>query len=73
VTEAQVSELIGAIRAETVMFGQRVLSWSLASVVGIITILVYLILMPLLVFFFMKDKELIVSWFRRFLPSIARS
>jgi putative permease len=69
VTEAQVAELIGAIRAETVMFGQRVLSWSLASVVGVITILVYLILMPLLVFFFMKDKELILRWFHRFLPT----
>jgi putative permease len=68
VTEAQVAELIGAIRGEAMLFGQRVLSWSLASVVGIITILVYLILMPLLVFFFMKDKEMIVSWFRRFLP-----
>ncbi len=68
VTEAQVAELIGVIRAETVMFGQRVLSWSLASVVGVITILVYLILMPLLVFFFMKDKKLIVGWFHRFLP-----
>ncbi|MFB1489394.1 MULTISPECIES: AI-2E family transporter [unclassified Thiocapsa] len=68
VTEAQVAELIGAIRAETVMFGQRVLSWSLASVVGVITLLVYLILMPLLVFFFMKDKHLIVGWFHRFLP-----
>jgi putative permease len=69
VTEAQVTELIGAIRAETIIFGQRVLSWSLASVVGIITILVYLILMPLLVFFFMKDKHLILSWFHRFLPA----
>lgn len=68
VTEEQIAELIGAIRAEAVMFGQRVLSWSLASVVGIITILVYLILMPLLVFFFMKDKHLILSWFRGFLP-----
>ncbi|CRI63038.1 putative permease perM [Thiocapsa sp. KS1] len=69
VTEAQVAELIGAIRAETLLFGQRVLSWSLASVVGIITILVYLILMPLLVFFFMKDKDLILGWFRQFLPT----
>ncbi|MCG6896439.1 MAG: AI-2E family transporter [Thiocapsa sp.] len=68
VTEAQVAELIDMLRVETVSFGQRVLSWSLASVVGIITILVYLILMPLLVFFFMKDKELILDWFRRYLP-----
>ena len=68
VTEAQIAELIAVIRAETVLFGQRVLSWSLASVVGIITVLVYLILMPLLVFFFMKDKHLILAWFRRYLP-----
>ena len=33
------------------------------QVVGIITILVYLILVPLLVFFFLKDKDLILSWF----------
>jgi putative permease len=38
-------------------------------VVGIITILVYLVLMPLLVFFFLKDKQLIVNWFTRMLPS----
>lgn len=68
VTEAQVDELIGALRAEAVLFGQRVLSWSLASVVGVITILVYMILMPLLVFFFMKDKQLILDWFSRFIP-----
>lgn len=68
VTETQVGEAIDEIRAATVAFGQRVVSWSLASVVGIITILVYLILMPLLVFFFMKDKELILDWFRRYLP-----
>ena len=36
--------------------------------VGVITVLVYLVLMPLLVFFFMKDKELILNWFRRLLP-----
>jgi putative permease len=45
-----------------------VLSWSLASVVGIITLLVYLILVPLLVFFFLKDRDLIVAWFMRYLP-----
>ncbi len=72
VTAEQIEELIGAIRAETLSFGQRVLSWSLASVVGIITILVYMILMPLLVFFFLKDKELLLSWFRQFMPSHRR-
>lgn len=67
-TAAQIDTLIAAIRSEVVTFGQHVVSWSLASVVGVITILVYLILMPLLVFFFMKDKDLILNWFRHQLP-----
>ncbi len=68
VTESQMAEVIGSIRAEAVAFGQRVLSWSLAGVVGVITVAVYLVLMPLLVFFFLKDKELILAWFRAYLP-----
>lgn len=71
-TTAQIEELIESIRGELVQFGQRILSWSLSSMVGIITILVYLILMPLLVFFFLKDKDLILDWFRRYLPQHRR-
>jgi putative permease len=68
-TQAQIEELIDSIRAETLGYGQRALSWSLAGVVGIMTAAVYLVLMPLLVFFFLKDKELILGWFRSYLPS----
>jgi putative permease len=71
-TYEQIQELIGAIRAEIGNFGQRVLSWSLASVVGVITILVYLILVPLLVFFFLKDRDIIIGWFQRYLPKHRR-
>lgn len=67
-TEAQIHQLIGAIRNEVILFGQRALSWSLNSMVSVITLLVYLILMPLLVFFFLKDKDLILAWFGRYLP-----
>ncbi|MBK1701331.1 AI-2E family transporter [Thiococcus pfennigii] len=67
-TEAQIDQLIGAIRNEVILFGQRALSWSLNSMVSVITLLVYLILMPLLVFFFLKDKDLILAWFGRYLP-----
>lgn len=72
VTPEQIQQLIGAIRSEIANFGQQVLSWSLASVVGIITILVYVILVPLLVFFFLKDQELIIGWFKRYLPKHRR-
>ena len=40
----------------------------MSSVVGVLTILVYLVLMPMLVFFFLKDKNQILAWFSGFLP-----
>jgi putative permease len=68
IPQEQVDQLIGQIRHEIGSFGQRVLSWSLSSVVGVITLVVYLILMPLLVFFFLKDKRLIIDWVVQYLP-----
>jgi len=68
ITQEQVKELIGEMRLEIGSYGQQVLSWSLASVVGVITLAVYLVLMPLLVFFFLKDKTLILDWFVGYLP-----
>ncbi len=68
ITSAQIEELIGTIRRDIAGLGQRLLSLSVSSVVSLITLLVYLILMPLLVFFFLKDKELILAWFRQGLP-----
>jgi putative permease len=69
VSEEQVAQMIGEIRGEMARFGQNVLSWSLASVVGIITIIVYLVLVPLLAFFFLKDRDRILGWFEMFMPS----
>ncbi|MDQ2695209.1 MAG: AI-2E family transporter [Pseudomonadota bacterium] len=68
ITEEQVMGMINAIKGEIAGLGQNILSWSLASVVGIITILVYSVLVPLLVFFFLKDKSRILGWFGAFLP-----
>jgi len=65
---AQVQEISDAIRREIATYGQDVLSLSLASVVGIITIVVYVVLMPLLIFFFLKDKGPILGWAGQFLP-----
>ncbi|VAX09158.1 Putative permease PerM (= YfgO) [hydrothermal vent metagenome] len=67
-TVEQVQEMMGVIRQEIAEFGQTVVSVSLASVVDVITILVYVVLMPMLVFFFMKDKQLIVDWALGFMP-----
>lgn len=68
VSEVQINEMMALIQKEITLQGQRILSLSLSSIPGVITVLVYLILVPLLVFFFLKDKELLVRWFTGFLP-----
>ena len=68
-SEQQVVDLINQIRAEAVNIGQDAVQASLSSVLGILTLLVYLILMPLMVFFFLKDKLTIVTWMKHFLPT----
>ena len=68
ISEAQINDVIGAIRAELAGLGQRVVSMSVASVVGIITLMVYVILVPVLIFFFLKDKARIIRWMAAYLP-----
>ncbi|MFO7963350.1 MAG: AI-2E family transporter [Desulfobacterales bacterium] len=68
ISEEQVYELIGIIRREVTRLAQHILSISVASVIGLIQLLVYLIIVPMLVFFFLKDKEKILAWGSSFLP-----
>jgi putative permease len=68
VTEPQINDLVNGVQKEMGALGQHLLSLSLSSVVGLITIIVYLVLMPLLVFFFLKDKAMILAWVRGFFP-----
>jgi len=69
VSVEQVQEIFTLIRMELSTIGQRVVVFSLDSLVGVITFFVYLILMPLMVFFFLKDKSIILSWLGNFLPN----
>jgi len=63
-----IEKVMDIIKSEITEFGQRIVSVSLASVTGVITILIYMVLMPLLVFFFLKDKNQIINWFLQYLP-----
>ncbi len=49
-------------------WGAAVFSFSLASIPGLITLLVYAVLVPVLVFFLLKDKKILIAWGQRFLP-----
>lgn len=68
ISENKIQEIMFTIQKELLVYGQNVLSISAASVVGIVSALVYLFLVPMLVFFFMKDKDLLVGWVLQFLP-----
>ncbi len=66
--EEQVVRMVGLAQEELAKFGQSVLTFSLASIQLLLVALIYLILVPLLVFFFLKDREVILRWLGGFLP-----
>ena len=68
ISEQQIQDVVSHINTEIASIGQLVVSRSLSSVVNLFTVLVYMVVVPLLVFFFLKDKENILRWLSRFLP-----
>lgn len=48
--------------------GESVVKYSVASLIGIITIAIYLVLVPLMVFFLLKDKTRMIRGLQRILP-----
>lgn len=68
IDEDQVRDIMASLRAELLVAGQYVLQFSLDNVTNLVTIVVYAILVPLMVFFFLKDKQTILDWVGGFLP-----
>jgi putative permease len=67
-TAEQVSDLGASIRADITAKSQHILSLSLPAVFSLISLMVYSILVPVLAFFFLKDKYHILGWFSERLP-----
>ena len=67
-TQQQVNELTSVIQAEMTTIGQMLVTKGLTSIPSMLALLVYLILIPLMVFFFLKDREQLIGWFSAFLP-----
>jgi len=65
----QVTGIIATVRSEAVNYGRTIVaSLSLQSVVRLFTLLLYAILVPMLIFFFLKDKQRLLIWLSQFLP-----
>ena len=68
ISQSQISETVSVAQRELAQLGQSVLSLSISSIPVLMLVLIYAILVPLLVFFFLKDRQLILSWLGGFLP-----
>jgi len=69
VTKEQLEIVINQLGGGLSNVGDVLVSFSLASFKNIVTIMIYMILVPLLVFFFLKDKSSILAWLSRWLPN----
>lgn len=68
ISENQASEFAARLGRELLILGQQVLSYSFSSLVAVLTMVVYVILVPVLVFFLIKDKDQLIGWITGFLP-----
>jgi len=64
----QVQGLISKVTGEVTILGQQILGKTVSSVFSAFSIAVFLVVMPILVFFLLKDKQQILSWLRQFIP-----
>jgi putative permease len=64
----QMNNLVVLLKTNTSGLGKWAFSLSISSITTFIMIVIYLILVPLLVFFFLKDSKRLLSWSGKFLP-----
>ena len=68
ISEEQLNVLFSTINSEISMAGGSIISYSLASAGSILEIMVYMLIVPILIFFFLYDKKEIHTWFKNFFP-----
>lgn len=64
----QIESVITLVNEKIIEWGQVALQASLNSISDLVALLIYLILVPLMVFFFLKDKKELLMSFIRFIP-----
>ena len=68
ISSEQAASLTTTITTELTQLGQNVLSITVSSFFSVISIGIFIVLTPILVFFMLKDKAEIMSWFAKFIP-----
>jgi putative permease len=69
---SQIETFIALVNDKLLEWGEVALKASLNSISDLVALMVYLILVPLMVFFFLKDKQDLLRYFASFLPKERR-
>ena len=68
ISEAQLKELLGQASKEVASMAERLVSFSFSTFPSLVIMMVYLVLVPLLVFFMLKDKDELLDMLASMLP-----
>lgn len=68
VSEVQISTWMATTSNQVANLGQWIVSFSLSRLSSAVGLLVYLVLVPILVFFFLKDRQELLDWCSSKLP-----
>lgn len=72
ISRSQIQNFAAGFQADFSKFGKAALSYSWTTLSGLMTWIVYLVLVPMMVFFLMKDRDAILAWLSQFLPKKRR-
>lgn len=67
--QQQINQVVAAAQVEIASYGQRMVTRTLAGIPGFLTVIIYMILIPIMVFFFLKDRAQVMQWASSFLPA----
>ena len=67
-TQSQVEQWMENMQGEIGQLGQVVLSYSVTSITRFVTLVVYTVLVPIMVFFMMRDSEKLLNFLEKWLP-----
>lgn len=68
VSQGAVDEVVNLLASEVATLGQWLLSYSLTSIPSLFSLLLYLVLVPLVMFFVLKDQSKIIAYMTSWLP-----
>ena len=68
-SESQIKDILGQISSELGRIAQRLVSFSFDTFPNILALILYVVLVPLLIFFMLKDKDELLRFVASLLPS----